>query len=811
MISSETPVFKNNSGEYEISSEKQLLYFSNHLAKEIPRTAVARLTCDLDMTAISGFLPIGRRKETSFRGTFYGDGHLIKNLKIVMPGKKNVALFGYLGDDCHDGEIFELGVVDFHYSGAKNIGGLTGVNYGLVERCFVTGTIDGECSTSAMGIGGLTGKNHRREDGASGLYKNCYANVDITASYAVGGLSGKDEGGYMENCYAAGTVKACHPNGQAGGIFGAFIGGEGAKNCVTMVKSVWAEKDADKTVGQLEDESGQQMSGILAWDGMRVHGLPPAEQNFKWTDVSAEVLQNKQTWENLNWDFEHVWEWSDGYPILRAFGKEKQKMTFDFSVDAAINTRAISVVPVGKPTQITAKVVTSGKIERVTLYYKNSDYPQAVEMCGENGVYTGEIPPQVQDFSYAIVAKTDLDEVGAERWYQVKADNGEIDAAPERICLNISETNDKRRVNWVTDPRISASVAEFRKRGERTWQSVTGTSTVLSVTPGFKALSSHKAELFGLEAGETYEYRVGDGETMSDILTFTVFDPKDSFGFIFASDSQSVTVEDYATYVRCMNWALAHNNDIAFAAMGGDISQDGYKSTQWAAFFEAAGKMFSELTFVPVLGNHDMKSDHEFVQFRTHFNLPDNGIKGKYEGVNYKFSLGNAEFFVLVTEAKREAEFYDMMAKQLVWLEAEAEKSDKRWKIVLMHSGPYTSNHDDTRVRKLVTTVFEKLKIDLVLGGHDHLYVRTTMLGDKKVPVNSGITYVTAGTVGNKFYDWLPESEWYTEVYKDEFDRQIFCVVRVRENAVEVEAWQKNNPKDKACTQFSLCDKFTLY
>ena len=75
--------------------------------------------------------------------------------------------------------------------------------------------------------------------------------------------------------------------------------------------------------------------------------------------------------------------------------------------------------------------------------------------------------------------------------------------------------------------------------------------------------------------------------------------------------------------------------------------------------------------------------------------------------------------------------------KQLEWLKADAAASDKPWKIVSMHKAIYSngSHYDDDDVvalRKQLSVLMPQLGIDVVLQGHDHVYLRTSAMNNNK-------------------------------------------------------------------------------
>jgi len=123
------------------------------------------------------------------------------------------------------------------------------------------------------------------------------------------------------------------------------------------------------------------------------------------------------------------------------------------------------------------------------------------------------------------------------------------------------------------------------------------------------------------------------------------------------------------------------------------------------------------------------------------------------------------------------------------------------------HEGPYTSNHDPAYIRSLLIKDIDEMGIDLVLSGHDHLYLRTTMREDEKAPIGEGTTYVTGGTCGNKFYEYKDYADRWTEIKADDFDRQIVNFVTISKDHIEFRSMQRTSPKEKA---FKLLDSFRI-
>ncbi|MFC1765835.1 GLUG motif-containing protein [Planctomycetota bacterium] len=102
---------------------------------------------------------------SEFSGTFDGNNHVIRNLRIE--GDSNLGLFGVLHNTA---VVSDLHIIDAHVLGTGfNIGILAGQNQGYVNSCHTTGAVTGDWS-----VGGLTGSN-------GGI---------ITACYSTGSISG---------------------------------------------------------------------------------------------------------------------------------------------------------------------------------------------------------------------------------------------------------------------------------------------------------------------------------------------------------------------------------------------------------------------------------------------------------------------------------------------------------------------------------------------------------------------------------------------------------------------------------------------
>jgi The GLUG motif len=192
---------------YEINDVSQLLRISK--ASLLWEKDIA-LVNDLDLAEIlwpQAVIP-------DFTGTFYGNDHVIRNLRIT--GNSYLGCFGRLEED---GAILNLGLLDVDIAArGRNVGGLVGYNdHSSVWNCHSTGVVAGDDH-----VGGLVGENNW------GVVSNCYSTAVVAGDGYVGGLVGANAG-RVRNCYSHGAVTG--EKWAVGGLLGHSSGGFQVSDC----------------------------------------------------------------------------------------------------------------------------------------------------------------------------------------------------------------------------------------------------------------------------------------------------------------------------------------------------------------------------------------------------------------------------------------------------------------------------------------------------------------------------------------------------------------------------------------------------
>lgn len=167
-----------------------------------------KLMNDIDMSAYTGtqYNIIGNQT-TPFSGSFDGNQYVIHNLTYVTSEAVEYAgIFGYLSG----ATIKNLSVDNvFLSSGGRYVGGVAGLNQGLIMACHVSGSVSGSMQYSY--VGGLAGCNY-------GTMTHCHASSSVSGDYNLGGLVGLNHRGILADCYATGAVSGAAYN--AGGLVG---------------------------------------------------------------------------------------------------------------------------------------------------------------------------------------------------------------------------------------------------------------------------------------------------------------------------------------------------------------------------------------------------------------------------------------------------------------------------------------------------------------------------------------------------------------------------------------------------------------
>ena len=245
-----------------------------------------------------------------------------------------------------------------------------------------------------------------------------------------------------------------------------------------------------------------------------------------------------------------------------------------------------------------------------------------------------------------------------------------------------------------------------------------------------RSYMSNKALVNGLAPNTTYSYIVGKPGAWSKVGSFTTAKAsKEAFSFVYTTDPQAQTDAMFDVSQKTTHSANAKYPNANFWLSCGDlIESSGNPNSEWEyeQFFATQQDIWSNKPFAAMEGNHDKSTNKNFT---NHFNTANPSFDktmATTPGAVYSFVYGDALFMALSYEDYSVPGYLDSLAN---WMTREvAAHPELKWRVAFYHktmytgSGSHQSDADGKAVREKMGPVFDKLKIDLALQGHDHIY-----------------------------------------------------------------------------------------
>jgi hypothetical protein len=215
--------------------------------------------------------------------------------------------------------------------------------------------------------------------------------------------------------------------------------------------------------------------------------------------------------------------------------------------------------------------------------------------------------------------------------------------------------------------------------------------------------------------------------------------------FAFISDQGSGDSNQQAVASMVTSWSpgyIVTGGDNIYGLPGGATQ------TQFDALFASThtamyASFLSSGMFFPTIGNHDVDGDESSPSFyRSKFpNLFQSGTKNYY---SVRPNGGSVEFFILssgflTNGTVFEPDGNEIGSVQYLWFIQAVTLSTARFKVVVLHHPPFTSDVNYADGKSEMRWGFDSLGVDLVLCGHSHNYERW---------LTKGIPHIVCGTGG---------------------------------------------------------------
>ena len=301
-------------------------------------------------------------------------------------------------------------------------------------------------------------------------------------------------------------------------------------------------------------------------------------------------------------------------------------------------------------------------------------------------------------------------------------------------------------------------------------------------------------ELAGLTQGATYYYTVGDGETWSDVLQFTMGADPGKTNFFIIGDTQTTDTTNVEKILRALG---SDGKAYDFAIQTGDAVDDSSRYAYWNALSNVFNaQMMNGVDMIHVLGNHEFYGDVDAKIPQTMYNLPASG-NGSYYSVEY----GNV--YVAVINYSTTGQYQEAFD----WLVKDAQASTCRWKVLTMHVPAYGTNAEarNAFVHDNLPEAAQKAGLDFVFSGHDHSYARTKPMTDGVVDEN-GVVYFICGSTGEKGYHVTVDPTYNFDCVEANYDA-VYLTVEATDDSMTIMAKGANGELlDSYTKKFTACE-----
>ncbi|MFJ5714062.1 metallophosphoesterase [Neobacillus sp. NPDC093127] len=358
------------------------------------------------------------------------------------------------------------------------------------------------------------------------------------------------------------------------------------------------------------------------------------------------------------------------------------------------------------------------------------------------------------------------------------------------------------RFNWVTPVTTKttqlyyAKKSDFESNGGKFTNVVVGTNNTVDLSSALAnanykgagteysvaPIQSHKAETATLEPSTEYVYSVGDGSmnvtSVESPASFkTPASNLDTFNFNWVTDVHAAP--DSSHNDKALNQAFTDFPDASFILSSGDQVSYAFDTSQWDTFFEANADKFARVPLYPGTGNHEYDGagnswapnnswdsvDPTLQNLLGRYNPPKNGAsfygggdgtqrmvsgldKSQFASSNYYFVYGDTLFMMM--------DYQDQSSKEQIkaqqdWMKSVVKQNPTKWRVAVIHKTLF-----GYRMANPVaswTNAFDEAGVDVVLAGHDHLYVRTKLYANganiEPQTYGDGTTYITSYSGNN--------------------------------------------------------------
>lgn len=346
-------------------------------------------------------------------------------------------------------------------------------------------------------------------------------------------------------------------------------------------------------------------------------------------------------------------------------------------------------------------------------------------------------------------------------WTKLLAAIKQLQPAQTPYAVNMVVNGDptsRMAFNWFTNPTTEAGEVQVVEKADATDVDFAGAgvqtfkANILDATLNYyssknaeevaktgiqigdkRSYTAHKTVASGLKPGTTYSFRVGTASAWSEIGSFTTAKAdKSEFSFLYIADTQANTADMFDISSKTVHRAMTDVPGAGFLLCAGDFVESSGSTNsewEWEQWFSVMQDCWLKKPIVAVQGNHDTSTNSNFFyHFNTDttYNTLSGVVPTKMNGTVYSFVYGDALFLVVNYEDWKTPGYFESLAN---WMRAEVAKYPTvKWRVATYHKCMFTgsrshqSDKDEVAMREAMLPVYDELKIDMALQGHDHIY-----------------------------------------------------------------------------------------
>ncbi len=256
----------------------------------------------------------------------------------------------------------------------------------------------------------------------------------------------------------------------------------------------------------------------------------------------------------------------------------------------------------------------------------------------------------------------------------------------------------------------------------------------------------YQAQVRNLKADTIYYYSIYDGNEVvaggdSEHFFRTYPNDKDNentrpLRFWVLGDSGTGGNDQEKVFQGLQKYLDKNNFSLDGYLHVGDMAYDHGQDCEFQNnFFSVYKSLLRQVVCWPTIGNHESSTGEiENRPYNDAYILPTKAEAGGFPSGTesyYSFEIGPIHFISLDSQNLNRRPIGEMA----LWLKKDLEKNKKAWIIAYWHHPPYTKGtHDsDTEIqhiemREHIMPILESGGVDLILGGHSHIYERSMLI-----------------------------------------------------------------------------------